>query len=93
MQVVMGSLPHNGRLIATVILYMVCLFLNCKPLRNVATIKDYNSFLYNRSVPPHYQSFINEVHLLFDTLQDVMKTSISNCLNKTEETKGKSSTP
>ena len=46
---------------------MVCLFLNCKLLRNVATIRDYNSFLYNRSAPPHYQSFINEVHLLFDT--------------------------
>ena len=64
-QVVMGSLSKQWK--ADTVILDGMFFLNCKPLRNVTSIKDYSNVLFNRFVLPHYQSHVIEVHLLFDS--------------------------
>ncbi len=65
LQVVMGSLPQQWNPDTAVLDGMY--FLNCKPLRNVTSIREYSNFLFNRFVLPQYQSHVTEVHLLLDS--------------------------
>ena len=64
-QVLMGSFPDQWHPEAVILDGMF--FLNCKPLRNIKTVKEYGIFLYDRFLLPHYQALVSEIHLLFDT--------------------------
>ena len=90
MQVVMGSLPHQWKA-DTVILYGMFVF----KLQTTSQCGNHQTTIASYITDLH-RPIINLLLMRYIyclTLQDVMKTLISNCLNKTEETKGKSSTP
>ena len=67
-EVVIDVLPSQWK--AEAVILDAMFFINTKPLRNMVTLSDYATFLFNRFLLPHYQLGVNEVHMLFDTPGD-----------------------
>ena len=76
------------------VVIMDAMFLiQCNPLRQTMTLKDYAKLILNRFAMQHYQAGVHEVHMLFDAQRYICflmllanNTLTLKCMSKIEET-------